>query len=218
MRNTIRNRVIALGVAVGVLGIALAQAQQSQPGAASGVMALTAMDYIQIKQLVNRYAFARRYRLAQRLRLRRPVRARRRVRQQHARPDQGPRQAGVAGPRREEGTAARQPLHLEPHHRADGHRRDRPAVPDQHQPRRRFPARRRRPSTSGRSWGRSGAASTNRRPVRRRLREDAGRVALPVAQAGPVQVRLRPGARGHAEDDAREARSDRHGSHRRRAA
>jgi hypothetical protein len=36
----------------------LAQAQQSRPGTASAVMALTAMDYIQIKQLVNRYAFA----------------------------------------------------------------------------------------------------------------------------------------------------------------
>ena len=129
MRNTIRNRVILLSVAVGVLGMVLAQAQQSRSGAASGVMALTAMDYIQIKQLVNRYAFARRHGLAQRLRLRRSVRARRRLRQQHARPDEGPRQPGVAGPRRQEGPAARQPLHLRPHHRADGHRRDRAAVP-----------------------------------------------------------------------------------------
>jgi hypothetical protein len=58
MRNTIRNRVITISVVVGVLGIALAQAQQSRSGSAAGVMALTAMDYIQIKQLVNRYAFA----------------------------------------------------------------------------------------------------------------------------------------------------------------
>jgi len=56
MRHTLRNRVITISIAVGVLGIALAQAQQKPSG--SGVMALTAMDYIQIKQLVNRYAFA----------------------------------------------------------------------------------------------------------------------------------------------------------------
>ena len=53
-----RNKVLAVGVAIGLTGIALAQAQRSSPGDAASVMALTAMDYIQIKQLVNRYAFA----------------------------------------------------------------------------------------------------------------------------------------------------------------
>jgi hypothetical protein len=53
-----RNKVLAVGVAIGLTGIALAKAQRSSPGDAAGVMGLTAMDYIQIKQLVNRYAFA----------------------------------------------------------------------------------------------------------------------------------------------------------------
>ena len=55
---SMRNRILALGIAVGLTGIALAQAQRGGSADATGVMALTAMDYIQIKQLVNRYAFA----------------------------------------------------------------------------------------------------------------------------------------------------------------
>jgi hypothetical protein len=55
MRNTIL--VTALSVGLLTLGVIEAQQQPSAGGSAS-VMALTAMDYIQIKQLVNRYAFA----------------------------------------------------------------------------------------------------------------------------------------------------------------
>lgn len=53
----LRNTVLALGIAAGVATLTLAQAQQGRPAGGS-VMALSAMDYIQIKQLVNRYAFA----------------------------------------------------------------------------------------------------------------------------------------------------------------
>jgi hypothetical protein len=56
-----RNIVLVLGVALGLTGLGLAQARQGGSGNAAGVggvAPLTAMDYIQIKQLVNRYAFA----------------------------------------------------------------------------------------------------------------------------------------------------------------
>ena len=49
--------VLALGIATGVTALTLAQVRQGRPGDGP-VMALTAMDHIQIKQLVNRYAFA----------------------------------------------------------------------------------------------------------------------------------------------------------------
>jgi hypothetical protein len=52
-----RRIIITLGIAIGIAALALAQAQQRRAGDGA-VMALTAMDYIQIKQLVNRYAFA----------------------------------------------------------------------------------------------------------------------------------------------------------------
>ena len=53
-----RRIVFALGVAIGVAAITLAQVRQEPPRRRGAVMALTAMDHIQIKQLVNRYAFA----------------------------------------------------------------------------------------------------------------------------------------------------------------
>ena len=52
-----RNTILAVAVGVGLFSLAAVQGQQSGSGSPE-VMALTAMDYIQIKQLVNRYAFA----------------------------------------------------------------------------------------------------------------------------------------------------------------
>jgi hypothetical protein len=52
-----RRIILTLGIATGIAALTLAQGQQRRPGDAP-VLALTAMDYIQIKQLVNRYAFA----------------------------------------------------------------------------------------------------------------------------------------------------------------
>jgi hypothetical protein len=53
-----RNRTLAIGLIVVSLVAFAVQAQQTRPSGSTSVMALTAMDYIQIKQLVNRYAFA----------------------------------------------------------------------------------------------------------------------------------------------------------------
>ena len=53
-----RNVILALCLIAGLLILGEVQAQQTRSGGSTGVMALTAMDYIQIKQLVNRYAFA----------------------------------------------------------------------------------------------------------------------------------------------------------------
>ena len=53
-----RKTILAVLVSVGVCALVAVQAQQAKSDSASSVMALTAMDYIQIKQLVNRYAFA----------------------------------------------------------------------------------------------------------------------------------------------------------------
>ncbi len=53
-----RNTIIATGLIAGLSILGAAHAQQSRSGGSTSVMALTAMDYIQIKQLVNRYAFA----------------------------------------------------------------------------------------------------------------------------------------------------------------
>jgi hypothetical protein len=53
-----RNTIFALGLSVGLLALGGVKAQQPGTGGSTSVMALTAMDYIQIKQLVNRYAFA----------------------------------------------------------------------------------------------------------------------------------------------------------------
>ena len=52
-----RNVILATGL-VGLVAFGAVNAQQARTGGSTGVMALTAMDYIQIKQLVNRYAFA----------------------------------------------------------------------------------------------------------------------------------------------------------------
>ena len=84
----------------------------AESGAAAGVMALTAMDYIQIKQLVNRYAFAldtgsrNGYDYADLFAPDGVFDSNTRGR------TQGPRPAGGTGPRREAGPAPRQPLHL----------------------------------------------------------------------------------------------------------
>jgi hypothetical protein len=53
-----RNTTLASALMAGLLMLGAVQAQQPRSGGSTGVMALTAMDYIQIKQLVNRYAFA----------------------------------------------------------------------------------------------------------------------------------------------------------------
>ena len=52
-----RNVILATGL-VGLVALGAVNAQQARTGGSTSVMALTAMDYIQIKQLVNRYAFA----------------------------------------------------------------------------------------------------------------------------------------------------------------
>ena len=49
-----RHRILAIGVTLGLVTLVALQAQQTRTGDATAVMALTAMDYIQIKQLVNR--------------------------------------------------------------------------------------------------------------------------------------------------------------------
>ena len=53
-----RHTIVAIGVTLGLVALVALQAQQTRTGDSTAVMALTAMDYIQIKQLVNRYAFA----------------------------------------------------------------------------------------------------------------------------------------------------------------
>jgi hypothetical protein len=53
-----RNTIFAMGLSVGLFALGAVKAQQPSTGGSTGVTALTAMDYIQIKQLVNRYAFA----------------------------------------------------------------------------------------------------------------------------------------------------------------
>ena len=53
-----RKTVLAIGLSVGLVALGVVKAQQARTGGSTSVMALTAMDYIQIKQLVNRYAFA----------------------------------------------------------------------------------------------------------------------------------------------------------------
>jgi hypothetical protein len=53
-----RNMILAIVLSVGLVALGVVKAQQPRSGGSTGVMALTAMDYIQIKQLVNRYAFA----------------------------------------------------------------------------------------------------------------------------------------------------------------
>lgn len=53
-----RNTTLAIALTVGFTALGVVSAQQARTGAPANVMALTAMDYIQIKQLVNRYAFA----------------------------------------------------------------------------------------------------------------------------------------------------------------
>src|SRR5262245_4843758 len=53
-----RKTIFAMGLSLGLFALGAAKAQQPGTGGPAGVMALTAMDYIQIKQLVNRYAFA----------------------------------------------------------------------------------------------------------------------------------------------------------------
>ena len=53
-----RPTILAIGIGLGLVTFVAVQAQQTRPGTTTGVMALTAMDYIQLKQLVNRYAFA----------------------------------------------------------------------------------------------------------------------------------------------------------------
>ena len=52
-----RSTILVTGLSVGLLTLGAVKAQQPGGGSAN-VMALSAMDYIQIKQLVNRYAFA----------------------------------------------------------------------------------------------------------------------------------------------------------------
>jgi SnoaL-like domain len=49
---------VAILVGVGLVAVVAVRAQRDGSHGAGNVMALTAMDYIQIKQLVNRYAFA----------------------------------------------------------------------------------------------------------------------------------------------------------------
>jgi hypothetical protein len=53
-----RATLLAIGLGVGLVGLVALKAQQTRPAGPAGVMALTAMDYIQIRQLVNRYGFA----------------------------------------------------------------------------------------------------------------------------------------------------------------
>jgi hypothetical protein len=53
-----RITILAIGLCAGLLTLGTVKAQQTRTVGSTGVMALTAMDYIQIKQLVNRYAFA----------------------------------------------------------------------------------------------------------------------------------------------------------------
>jgi hypothetical protein len=53
-----RDRILAIGVALGLCMLVAVHAQQTRTGGSTSVVALTAMDYIEIKQLVNRYAFA----------------------------------------------------------------------------------------------------------------------------------------------------------------
>ena len=53
-----RYRILATGVTLGLVALVAVQARQTRTGDSTSVMALTALDYIQIKQLVNRYAFA----------------------------------------------------------------------------------------------------------------------------------------------------------------
>jgi len=52
-----RNVILATGL-VGLVALGAVSAQQARTADSTSVMALTAMDYIQMKQLVNRYAFA----------------------------------------------------------------------------------------------------------------------------------------------------------------
>ena len=52
-----RNVILVTGL-VGLVALGAVNAQQARTGGSTSVMALTAMDYIRIKQLVNRYAFA----------------------------------------------------------------------------------------------------------------------------------------------------------------
>jgi hypothetical protein len=56
--GAMRNTIIAIGLSVGLFTLGAVEAQQTRTDGATGVMALTALDYILIKQLVNRYAFA----------------------------------------------------------------------------------------------------------------------------------------------------------------
>ena len=53
-----RITILAIGLSVGLLTLGAVHAQQPRTSGSGSVMALTAMDHIQIKQLVNRYAFA----------------------------------------------------------------------------------------------------------------------------------------------------------------
>jgi hypothetical protein len=56
--SDMRNTIVAIGLSAGLLALGAVSAQQRKAGDSAGVVALTAMDYIQIKQLVNRYGFA----------------------------------------------------------------------------------------------------------------------------------------------------------------
>jgi len=56
--NGMRNTILAIGLGVGLVALGVVSAQQTRTSAPANLMALTALDYIQIKQLVNRYAFA----------------------------------------------------------------------------------------------------------------------------------------------------------------
>src|SRR5262245_56950772 len=56
--GNMRNTILVLGLGLALFTVGAVRAQQTRTSDSTGVMALTAMDYIQIKQLVNRYAFA----------------------------------------------------------------------------------------------------------------------------------------------------------------
>jgi hypothetical protein len=58
LKIVMRATLLAIGLGVGLVGLVALKAQQTRPAGPAGVMALTAMDYIQIRQLVNRYGFA----------------------------------------------------------------------------------------------------------------------------------------------------------------
>ena len=122
-----RNALMAALLGLGLLVSGAMGAQQKGSSATAKAITLTPLDYIEIRQLVNRYTLRRRHRQQQRFRLRRSLRGRRRV---HAPLRERPRAVGRARPRSPPRLHEHRALHHEPRHRADARRRSRQGVPD----------------------------------------------------------------------------------------